>query len=105
MWAIGLQVWYIHSHSTLSPHTSNPHWHLRGSRGGCVNVWMYLYVCTFTFLHLVIWQTLLSKATYKGDNSQAKSNKKHGVTINTTLHENRKTALQGQKTRSKHTCA
>ena len=39
-------------------------------------------------LHLVIYQTLLSKATYKGDNSQAKSNKKHGVTINTTLHKN-----------------
>ena len=31
---------------------------------------------------------LLSKATYKVENSQAKSNKKHGVTINTTLHEN-----------------
>src|SRR4029434_5448189 len=28
-----------------------------------------------TVLHLVIYQTPLSKATYKGDNSQAKSNK------------------------------
>src|SRR4029434_3302711 len=35
--------------------------------------------------HVVIEQTLLSKATYKGENSQAKSNKKHGVTINTTF--------------------
>src|SRR4029434_8989693 len=33
---------------------------------------MYLHL----HLHLVIYQTLLSKATYKGENNQAKSNKK-----------------------------
>ena len=40
---------------------------------------------------------LLSKATYKGENSQAKSNKKHGVTINTTLHKNYKNDLERKK--------
>src|SRR4029434_3781037 len=40
---------------------------------------------------------LLSKATYKGENSQAKSNKKHGVTINTTLHKKYKNEI-GNKT-------
>ena len=35
-------------------------------------------------LHLVIWQTLLYKVTYKGDNIQATGmRKKHSVTINT----------------------
>ena len=36
------------------------------------------YLCVATAL-------LFAKATYKGENSQAKSNKEHGVTINTTL--------------------
>src|SRR4029434_8270456 len=64
----------------------------------CVCVFMHASICVcvcvcvslYLHLHLVIQQTLLSKATYKGENSQAKSNKKHGVTINTTLHENLK---------------
>ena len=40
---------------------------------------LYIYI-TFTFGHLADGE--------KGENSQAKSNKKHGETINTTLDEN-----------------
>ena len=39
----------------------------------------------------------MSKATYNGENSQAKSNKEHGVTINTTLHKNYKNDLERKK--------
>ena len=74
---------------TYSSHTQILLWHslmfeCPDSFSPSKNIVVRLPCVTFTFSHLA--DAFLSKATYKGENSQAKSNKKHGVTINTTLH-------------------